>query len=318
MLCMASRRHSRQAGMLVVLLAAAATVQGFIFPAAGSGKASVAHHPSVPQQQQCGAARVVAAPGFVKPSTAMHMSASTAEAPAKKEGETFEFQAEVARVMDIIINSLYSDRDVFLRELVSNAADACDKKRFLSITAEGEAEATSEFRIRLKPDRAARTLTIEDSGIGMTKTELVENLGRIAQSGTKKFAEALAKGDADLNLIGQFGVGFYSGFLAADRMTVVTKPFQGEDKRQHRWESSAGSSFTVAEDVDGEPIEGGSGTRITLHLKEDCEEYLDTVKLKTLLQRYSEFVQFPIELWTEKTEYDQVPDETAPPPAEGE
>lgn len=219
--------------------------------------------------------------------------------------------------MDIIINSLYSDRDVFLRELVSNAADACDKKRFLSITSEGDAAEAGEFRVRIKPDRAARTLTIEDSGIGMTKTELVENLGRIAQSGTKKFAEALAKGDADLNLIGQFGVGFYSGFLAADRMTVVTKPFQGEDKKQHRWESSAGSSFTVTED-DGEPIEGGSGTRITLHLKEDCEEYLDTVKLKTLLQRYSEFVQFPIELWTEKTEYDQVPDDTAPPPAEGE
>jgi heat shock protein beta len=245
------------------------------------------------------------------------MSASTAEAPVKAEGETFEFQAEVARVMDIIINSLYSDRDVFLRELVSNAADACDKKRFLSITADGEAAAAGEFGIRIKPDREARTLTIEDSGIGMTKTELVENLGRIAQSGTKKFAEALAKGDADLNLIGQFGVGFYSGFLAADKMTVVTKPSQGEDKRQYRWESSAGSSFTVAEDVDGDAIEG-SGTRITLHLKEDCEEYLDTVKLKTLLQRYSEFVQFPIELWTEKTEYDQVPDDTAPPPAEGE
>jgi molecular chaperone HtpG len=220
------------------------------------------------------------------------------------------------RVMDIIINSLYSDRDVFLRELVSNAADACDKKRFLSITADGEAAGASEFRIRLKPDRTARTLTIEDSGIGMTKTELVENLGRIAQSGTKKFAEALAKGDADLNLIGQFGVGFYSGFLAADRMTVISRPSQGEDRRQYRWESAAGSSFTVAED-ESEPIEG-SGTRIVLHLKEDCDEYLDTVKLKTLLQRYSEFVQFPIELWTEKTEYEQVPDDNAPAPAEGE
>ena len=218
--------------------------------------------------------------------------------------------------MDIIINSLYSDRDVFLRELVSNAADACDKKRFLSITADGEAAGETEFRIRLKPDRAARTLTIEDSGIGMTKTELVENLGRIAQSGTKKFAEALAKGDADLNLIGQFGVGFYSGFLAADRMSVISRPSQGEDRRQYRWESAAGSSFTVVED-DSEPIEG-SGTRIVLHLKEDCDEYMDPVKLKTLLQRYSEFVQFPIELWTEKTEYEQVPDDNAPAPAEGE
>lgn len=294
----------------LTLLGAMLRVEGFI-PHAGKGSVS---RPKLQQQQQ---ARPQSETLLRTPVSPLSMSASTAEAPVKAEGETFEFQAEVARVMDIIINSLYSDRDVFLRELVSNAADACDKKRFLSITADGEAAAAGEFGIRIKPDREARTLTIEDSGIGMTKTELVENLGRIAQSGTKKFAEALAKGDADLNLIGQFGVGFYSGFLAADKMTVVTKPSQGEDKRQYRWESSAGSSFTVAEDVDGDAIEG-SGTRITLHLKEDCEEYLDTVKLKTLLQRYSEFVQFPIELWTEKTEYDQVPDDTAPPPAEGE
>lgn len=294
----------------LTLLGAMLRVEGFI-PHAGKGSVS---RPKLQQQLQ---ARPQSETLLRTPVSPLSMSASTAEAPVKAEGETFEFQAEVARVMDIIINSLYSDRDVFLRELVSNAADACDKKRFLSITADGEAAAAGEFGIRIKPDREARTLTIEDSGIGMTKTELVENLGRIAQSGTKKFAEALAKGDADLNLIGQFGVGFYSGFLAADKMTVVTKPSQGEDKRQYRWESSAGSSFTVAEDVDGDAVEG-SGTRITLHLKEDCEEYLDTVKLKTLLQRYSEFVQFPIELWTEKTEYDQVPDDTAPPPAEGE
>jgi len=306
---------NRCAGALVVLLAATLRVEGFI-PHLGkaAGSRPVVQQQQLQQQQQ---QHQSGASPFCAGASPLWMSATTTEAPAKAEGETFEFQAEVARVMDIIINSLYSDRDVFLRELVSNAADACDKKRFLSITEEGEATAAAEFGIRLKPDRAARTLTIEDSGIGMTKTELVENLGRIAQSGTKKFAEALAKGDADLNLIGQFGVGFYSGFLAADRMTVVTRPFQGEDKRQYRWESSAGSSFTVSEDADGEPIEG-SGTRIILHLKEDCEEYLDTVKLKTLLQRYSEFVQFPIELFTEKTEYDQVPDDTAPPPAEGE
>jgi heat shock protein beta len=117
--------------------------------------------------------------------------------------------------MDIIINSLYSNKDVFLRELVSNAADACDKKRFLSI-ADGST-AFSELGIRVSADRASRTLTIEDRGVGMTKDELVNNLGRIAQSGTRKFVEALGSGKADVSLIGQFGVGFYSGFLVADK-----------------------------------------------------------------------------------------------------
>ncbi|KAG5191129.1 heat shock protein 90 [Tribonema minus] len=237
------------------------------------------------------------------------MSTAEAEAePATAQEETFEFQAEVTRVMDIIINSLYSNRDVFLRELVSNAADACDKKRFLSIT-EGDGGDATEFRIRVKADKDARTLTIEDSGIGMTKDELINNLGRIAQSGTAKFMEALGKGgqSEDINLIGQFGVGFYSGFLVADRMTVVTRSWKdGADAKQYRWESSAGSSYTICED-DSEPIEG-SGTRLVLHLKEDCEQYLDDFKVKELCNRYSEFVTFPIQVWAEKTKYEQVPD----------
>ncbi len=131
----------------------------------------------------------------------------------------FITQAEVSRVMDIIIHSLYSERDVFLRELVSNAADACDKKRFLSLT-EGKG-ANDVLQIRIKADKDAKTLTIEDSGVGMTKEELINNLGRIAQSGTKQFSEALkAKeaGNNEVNLIGQFGVGFYSGFLVADKV----------------------------------------------------------------------------------------------------
>lgn len=208
--------------------------------------------------------------------------------------------------MDIIINSLYSDRDVFLRELVSNAADACDKKRFLSIT-ENETLAKPEIKIKADPDN--NILIIEDSGVGMTKDELVNNLGRIAQSGTKAFLDALGKGTADVNLIGQFGVGFYSAYLVADKVEVVTKSMQ-PNSPQLKWTSNAGSSFTISEDDSGDEIEG-SGTRLILHLKEDASDYLESAKINELLQRYSEFIEFPINIWKETTEYKQVPDEEA-------
>lgn len=226
----------------------------------------------------------------------------------KPDEETFEFQAEVSRVMDIIINSLYSDKDVFLRELASNAADACDKKRFLSLTDENAA--SSNLEIRIRPDKENKTLTIEDFGVGMTKDELINNLGRIAQSGTKKFAEAIgdAASGGDVNLIGQFGVGFYSSYLVADRVTVVTRAVAPGSK-QYRWESSAGSSFTIAED-ETDPIEG-SGTRLILHLKEDCLKYLEAPTLTDLLERYSSFIEFPISVFKTTTEYKQVPDEEA-------
>eukprot|EP00545_Synedropsis_sp_CCMP1620_P006797 CAMPEP_0119025512 /NCGR_PEP_ID=MMETSP1176-20130426/33865_1 /TAXON_ID=265551 /ORGANISM="Synedropsis recta cf, Strain CCMP1620" /LENGTH=772 /DNA_ID=CAMNT_0006981059 /DNA_START=19 /DNA_END=2337 /DNA_ORIENTATION=- len=221
------------------------------------------------------------------------------------EPETYEFQAEVGKVMDIIINSLYSDRDVFLRELISNAADACDKKRFLSITAEGEV-VKPEIKVKCNPDD--NTVTIEDSGVGMTRDELINNLGRIAQSGTKAFVEALGEGgSADTNLIGQFGVGFYSAYLVADKVEVVSKSMQ-PGSPQLRWESKAGSSFSISEDVDpSDPIES-SGTRLILHMKEDASEYADFAKIEELLLRYSEFVEFPISVWKEKTEYKKVPD----------
>ena len=234
------------------------------------------------------------------------------------------FQADVGRVMDIIINSLYSNRDVFLRELVSNAADACDKKRFLSITGD-ESDGTDLARptIKIRSDRQAMTITVEDSGVGMTKGELQNNLGRIAQSGTKKFLEALGesnnngggKGGADaVNLIGQFGVGFYSASLVADKVEVVTKSMQ-PNSVQLRWTSDASSKYTISEDdaaADGgsEPIEG-SGTRLILHLKDDALEYLEPSKLEDLLQHYSEFIEFPISVWKEKTEYKRVPDDEA-------
>ncbi|KAL7427387.1 hypothetical protein ACHAXH_002100 [Discostella pseudostelligera] len=234
---------------------------------------------------------------------------------SNKGEETYEFQADVGRVMDIIINSLYSNRDVFLRELVSNAADACDKKRFLSITSD-DSDGTDLVKptIKIRSNKDDRTVIIEDSGVGMTKSELQNNLGKIAQSGTKKFLEALGEGGGggtdSVNLIGQFGVGFYSAYLVADKVEVVTKSMQ-PNSVQLRWTSDASSQYTIAEDADdSDPIEG-SGTRLILHLKEDALEYLEPTKLEDLLQHYSEFVEFPISVWKEKTEYKRIPDDEA-------
>ena len=210
--------------------------------------------------------------------------------------------------MDLIINSLYSDRDIFLRELISNAADACDKKRFLSITADGSLDEADQPQIKIRSNMEDNTLIIEDSGVGMTKEELINNLGKIAQSGTKAFVDALGQGTADVNLIGQFGVGFYSAYLVADRVEVVTKSMQ-DNAKTYRWSSSADSSYTIEEE-DAEPMEG-SGTRLILHLKEDSSDYVEASKIEELLERYSEFIEFPISVWKETTEYKQVEDEEA-------
>lgn len=220
--------------------------------------------------------------------------------------ETFEFTSDVGRVMDLIINSLYSDRDIFLRELVSNAADACDKKRFLSITEEGSVQ---KPEIKIRANTEDNTLIIEDSGVGMTKDELINNLGKIAQSGTRAFVQALGEGTADVNLIGQFGVGFYSAYLVANKVTVVTKSMQPGSKA-YQWESEADSSYTITEAPD-DAMSGESGTKLILHLKDDASAYLEASKIEELLQRYSEFIEFPISVWKETTEYKRVPDEEA-------
>jgi len=228
---------------------------------------------------------------------------SSTEAPPK---ETFEFTSDVGRVMDLIINSLYSDKDIFLRELVSNAADACDKKRFLSLTSSDGQSSVPE--IKIKPDPDNNVIIIEDAGVGMTRDELINNLGRIAQSGTRNFMEALGEGTADVNLIGQFGVGFYSAYLVANKVEVVTKSMQ-DGSKQYRWTSQADSQYTIEED-NSDPIEG-SGTRLILHLKDEAAEYLEASKIEELLQRYSEYIEFPISVWKETTEYQQVPDDEA-------
>merc|ERR1711939_915673 len=217
--------------------------------------------------------------------------------------EKFEFQAEVTRLMDIIINSLYSNKEIFLREIISNASDALDKIRFLAVTdkdALGEGEA-AKLQIKISSDKKKDTLTLTDTGIGMTKQDLINNLGTIAKSGTSSFLEKLKEG-GDVNLIGQFGVGFYSVYLVADKVTVRTKH---NDDKQYIWESTADSSFTIKEDPEGNTL--GRGSAITLHLKDDCKEFTEGDKIKELVKKYSEFISFPIYLKETKTVEKEVP-----------
>merc|ERR1719237_1983988 len=203
--------------------------------------------------------------------------------------EKHEFQAEVNRLMDIIINSLYTDKQVFLRELVSNAADALEKARFHSVQDDSFLGDTQDLEIKVEHDADSKTISIVDTGVGMSKADLINNLGTVAKSGTTNFLEAMAEG-ADANLIGQFGVGFYSAFLVADKVSVTSKC--NDDPVQHVWESSADASFTVSDDPRGNTL--GRGTRVTLQLKEDAHDYLSEDKLKESAKKYSQFIQFPI------------------------
>lgn len=218
----------------------------------------------------------------------------------REKSEKHAFQAEVNRMMKLIINSLYKNKEIFLRELISNASDALDKIRLLSLTNEDAMATNEELTIKIKSDKEKNMLHITDTGIGMTKEELVKNLGTIAKSGTSEFlnkmTEMQEEGQSTSELIGQFGVGFYSAFLVADKVIVTSKH---NNDTQHIWESDS-NQFSVIEDPRGDTL--GRGTTITLVLKEEASDYLELETIKNLVRKYSQFINFPIYVWASKTE----------------
>lgn len=247
------------------------------------------------------------------PGIARYETTVAQQETADESVEKHEYQAEVSRLLDLIVHSLYSHKEVFLRELVSNASDALDKLRFLSVTDSSLLGNGGELEIRIKADKENGTITLIDTGIGMTKEELVDCLGTIAQSGTAKFLKALRdskEAGSDSNLIGQFGVGFYSAFLVSDRIVVSTKSPKSD--KQYVWEGEAdNNSYVIREETNPDSLIP-RGTSITLHLKtEDKLEYADPERIKNLVKNYSQFVSFPIYVWEEKTQTVEVEDDSA-------
>jgi molecular chaperone HtpG len=204
--------------------------------------------------------------------------------------EKLGFQAEVSRLLDIVAHSLYSDRAVFLRELISNASDACDKLRYLSLTEPGLVADDPEFKITVTLDRDKKTLTVSDNGIGMNREDLISHLGTIARSGSAQFVQALEEGKSkDVSLIGQFGVGFYAAFMVADHVTVVSR--KAGETQAWKWVSDGKGEFEI-----GETERAGRGTDIVLHIKKDAAEFLEKARVSTIITKYSDHIALPIKL----------------------
>ena len=227
--------------------------------------------------------------------------------------ETLGFQAEVKQLLHLMIHSLYSNKEIFLRELVSNAADAADKLRYLALTDDSLYEGDGELRVRITTDKEKGTVTIDDNGIGMTREGVIEHLGTIAKSGTAEFFKNLS-GDAakDSQLIGQFGVGFYSAFIVADKVTVRTRAAGVKPDEAVQWESNGEGSFTV-ENI----VKQNRGTEITLYLREDEKEFADDWRLKSIITKYSDHISIPVEMWQEGTAEHDGPDGEKIPATEG-
>lgn len=208
------------------------------------------------------------------------------------KAQTHVFQTEISQLLDLMINSLYSQKEIFLRELISNSSDAIDKRRFEALTDASLLSDDEELAVTITTDKDAKTLTISDNGVGMSHDEIIENIGTIARSGTKKFMQALKENqDAseDVSLIGQFGVGFYSVFMVADKVTLVTR--RAGSEQAHQWESDGKGEFTIEETERAD-----AGTSITLHLREDESEYLEDFRLKHIINKYSEHISLPIKM----------------------
>jgi molecular chaperone HtpG len=216
--------------------------------------------------------------------------------------QQFEFKAEVKELLDLMIHSLYSHKEIFLRELISNASDAIDKARFESLTNREVMDEAGEWKIRITADKGAGTLTVSDNGIGMTRDELIDSLGTIAHSGTKDFLDAIRSKEVKdrPELIGQFGVGFYSSFMVADRVTVISKKAADRGAGAVKWESTADGAFTI-EDVDREK----AGTDVILHLKEEEKKYLDEWEIRDVVRKYSDYIEHPIVMDVEREKEDE-------------